>query len=74
VHFLRIISSDPKSGYNSGFLDTRIGLFREKILLLEVAFCNFLTQKYEISITKDKNSKKVLSILILEFQTLSKNA
>jgi hypothetical protein len=36
-----------------------------KILLLQVAFLNYLTHKYDICIKKDENRKKVYSILTL---------
>jgi hypothetical protein len=74
VHFFWIISSDPKSAQNSGLFDTHIDLFRGiTFFTFRRVFCDFLTRKYEIRITKDENLEKVFTIWVLEFQSLFKN-
>jgi hypothetical protein len=38
-HLFRIISSDLKSAYNSGFFETQIDLYREKKVKITVPSC-----------------------------------
>ncbi len=65
-----------EKNYNSGFFYTHKRLLWEKIPLLEreVTFLNFMTQNTKSALHTQAESKKLFSILILGFQSLSKNA